>query len=188
MSLQDHVVKGYRMGLWLIKETVKDLTDEQMVQQPKPGMNHAAWLLGHFCLERVFFSNVAPVNLEAPAGWKELFMPGSTPVAELGKYPTKAVFLKELEATQAAVEKAFLGMSEADMEKPTTNERMKEIFRSSLVQSRSADFQDKFTATEEAANSLHLSFLITPFDSKRADAAFQRVNDGCAACHKAFRN
>lgn len=128
MSLHDHVVKGYRMGLWLIKETVKDLADEQMVQQPKPGMNHAAWLLGHFCLERVFFSNVAPVDLAAPEGWNELFMPGTTPVAELGKYPKKAVLMAELEATQAAVEKAFLGMSEADMEKPTTDEELKDIF------------------------------------------------------------
>ncbi len=128
MSMRDHILNSYRFGLFVAKEAVKDLSDEQMVQQAQPGMNHAAWILGHLCLERLFFSNVAPVNLAAPDGWKELFMPGSKPMAQVGKYPPKEVLLRELEATQAAVEKAFLGMSDADLEKPTTNERMIKMF------------------------------------------------------------
>ena len=68
------------------------------------------------------------------------------------------------------------------------HEHFKELLRSPIMEKRSQDFRDKLTTTEEAANTFHLSMLITPFDPKRADAAFQRINDSCAACHKAYRN
>jgi len=98
--------------------------------------------------------------------------------------------IEHLKLIKAAGYKAPPSSPDLDPENESLllHEQMKEMYRSPLVQSRPADFQDKFTTTEEAANSLHLSFLIQPFDSKRADAAFQRMNDGCDACHKAYRN
>ena len=68
------------------------------------------------------------------------------------------------------------------------HEHFKELLRSPILTGRNQDFRDKLTATEEAANTLHLSFLITPFDGKKSEAAFQRVNESCATCHQAYRN
>ena len=68
------------------------------------------------------------------------------------------------------------------------NEQFKELLRSPLMEQRNDDFRTRLTNAEEAANTFHLSLLITPFDATRADAAFQRVNDSCAACHVKYRN
>lgn len=68
------------------------------------------------------------------------------------------------------------------------HELFKELLRSPAIEKRGQDFRDKLTQTEEAANSLHLDMLMNPFDPKRADAAFQHMNESCAACHKAYRN
>jgi hypothetical protein len=68
------------------------------------------------------------------------------------------------------------------------HELLKELVRSPLVEERSQDFRDKLVTAEEAANSYHLSFLITPFDPKRSDTILQRLTNACAACHQAYRN
>ncbi len=54
MSMRDHILAAYRFNLWYINKAIEDLSDEQMCQQPKPGMNHPAWLLGHLSMEKVF--------------------------------------------------------------------------------------------------------------------------------------
>jgi protein tyrosine phosphatase (PTP) superfamily phosphohydrolase (DUF442 family) len=68
------------------------------------------------------------------------------------------------------------------------HELFKELLRSPEMEKRSQDFRDKLIQTEEAANSLHLDMLMNPLDPKKADAVFQRMNEACAACHKAYRN
>ena len=68
------------------------------------------------------------------------------------------------------------------------HELFKELLRSPTIEGRSQDFRDRLTRAEEAANSLHLDMLMNPLDPKRADAAFQRLNAACAACHQAYRN
>lgn len=68
------------------------------------------------------------------------------------------------------------------------HEALKDLVRSPLVEDRPQDFRNKLTTTEEAANKYHLSFLITPFDTNRADLWYQRTVEGCAACHAAYRN
>ena len=68
------------------------------------------------------------------------------------------------------------------------HELFKELLRSPEMEKHGQDFLDKLMQTEEAANSLHLDMLMNPLDAKRADAVFQRMNEDCAACHKAYRN
>jgi hypothetical protein len=126
--MRDHILAAYRFNLFFARKAVEDLTDEQMCQQPKPGMNHAAWVIGHLSMERIFLKNLLHIDKPAPEGWEGLFMPGSTPVAEVGKYPPKAELLARLEETHAAVEEAFMKLTDADLEKETPNERMRKIF------------------------------------------------------------
>jgi protein tyrosine phosphatase (PTP) superfamily phosphohydrolase (DUF442 family) len=68
------------------------------------------------------------------------------------------------------------------------HEQFKELLRSPIMEKHDENFRAKLTDTEEAANSFHLAMLAQPLDSKKADAAFQRINESCAACHKAYRN
>ena len=68
------------------------------------------------------------------------------------------------------------------------HELFKELVRSPIAEQRTQDFRDKLVTAEEAANTYHLSLLITPFDSKRSDTALQHLTTACAACHQAYRN
>ncbi len=68
------------------------------------------------------------------------------------------------------------------------HELLKELARSSVPDEHPADFRDKLTTTEEAANSFHLSFLIQPFDTNRANRFLSQTMAGCEACHQVYRN
>ena len=109
MSMRDHVLAAYGFNLWFAKKAVEDLTDEQMCQQPKPGMNHAAWVLGHLVMERIFLKDLLKIEQGAPEGWEALFTTKSVPMAEVGKYPKKEELIARLDETHALVEKLLSG-------------------------------------------------------------------------------
>jgi hypothetical protein len=71
-----------------------------MSAQSVPGMNHAAWVLGH--LAYVFDSMIAVWDQkpEMSPEWKALFNVASKPEPDRAKYPSKAELL-------AAYEKAY---------------------------------------------------------------------------------
>lgn len=65
-----------------------DIAAEDFCKQPLPAMNHPAWILGHltFATDR----HATFVGAEQQhADWDGLFGKGSTPEADLGKYPSK---------------------------------------------------------------------------------------------------
>ncbi|MDB6123452.1 MAG: hypothetical protein JWQ71_2445 [Pedosphaera sp.] len=68
------------------------------------------------------------------------------------------------------------------------NELVKELFRTPIPAKRGADFQAKLKEMEEASHALHLVLNDRPLDTTKAEAAFQRINNSCASCHKAHRN
>jgi hypothetical protein len=67
------------------------------------------------------------------------------------------------------------------------DELFKELLRSPGVEKRPAEFKANLSDAEHAANALHQS-LANSAGSKSADAAFQSLNETCAACHKRYRN
>jgi hypothetical protein len=68
------------------------------------------------------------------------------------------------------------------------DELFKELARSPIAEKRDGDFRAKLARAEQAAGEFHTSLSVTPVISLKADAAFQHLNDACAACHKAHRN
>lgn len=68
------------------------------------------------------------------------------------------------------------------------DELFKELARSPIAEKRGADFQGKLARAEQEAGELHASLMLVPTADLKADASFQRLNDTCAACHKAHRN
>ena len=68
------------------------------------------------------------------------------------------------------------------------DEFFKELLRSPEINSRPADFKSKLGEAQAAADTFHQSVVTELPDFKKMDAAFQRISDACAACHKAYRN
>jgi hypothetical protein len=88
--LTEHVLTAGAVNVEYARRLVADLPEEGMAAQPAPGMNHAAWVLGH--LAYVFDSMIA-VWGDKPAmsaEWKALFNVPSKPLPEREKYPSKA--------------------------------------------------------------------------------------------------
>lgn len=74
-----------------------DIADERLAEQPLPGVNHPAWILGHLA----FSADLAAVRLggekRLPAAWAAKYGPGSTKSSNRGDYPSKEELLKSVE-------------------------------------------------------------------------------------------
>ncbi len=67
------------------------------------------------------------------------------------------------------------------------DELFKELLRSPSVEKRPAEFKARLSTAEQAASALHQS-LAGGAASSVVNAAFQKLNDSCAVCHKHYRN
>ena len=128
MAMLDYVLTAYRFNVFYVKKALEDIADEQMAIQPSPGMNHPAWIVGHLAMERIFLAPLLKIDHPSPAGWKELFMPLTTPTADRAKYPPKAELLAAFEESHAIVENAFLKMTDADFEAAITEPFIAKMF------------------------------------------------------------
>lgn len=72
---------------------VDPLPDERLAEQPAGGVNHPAWVVGHLAIAADFGLRFCGAPTVCPADWSALFNPGSTPVADRSKYPSKAELL-----------------------------------------------------------------------------------------------
>jgi uncharacterized damage-inducible protein DinB len=84
------------------RELVADVPDEEFAEEPVPGLNHPAWIIGHLTTTADFGLHVLGQKPVAPEGWGPTFAPGSVPDPNRGTYPTKAELLNAYEAGHAA--------------------------------------------------------------------------------------
>jgi hypothetical protein len=106
---------------------IADIADERMAEQPMPGVNHPAWILGHLAFSAELIVCRLGGEKFLPGEWSELFKPGSSPRAARGDYPSKDELLKALEDAFAHARSAVAGASAEALAVPTPNPRMKEV-------------------------------------------------------------
>lgn len=100
----NHLLHVYGFNETYAKMLVSDLSEEQMTAQPREGMNHPAWVVGHLAMASGLVVKLAGGEPpESPEGWGELFGMKSKPLAEGGKYPDKVTLVAALETSHAAV-------------------------------------------------------------------------------------
>src|SRR5258708_25087894 len=78
---------------------VGDLTDDQLVAQQAPKMNHAAWVLGHLLqVDHAFLSLITGQPLPAwiDDAYKATYGMKSEPVADKSKYQPKQFYVERL--------------------------------------------------------------------------------------------
>ena len=68
-----------------------------MAFQPAPGMNHAAWVLGHLACTGDLFGGLIGLDSVCPGEWQRMFDWNSTPVDDASRYPSKANLLATLD-------------------------------------------------------------------------------------------
>ena len=77
-----HVIFVYGFNLNVARRLVRDLTAEQMCQQPHGVVNHPAWSLGHLAAASVGLLKALGHEASLPEGWGEAFKTGGIPIGD----------------------------------------------------------------------------------------------------------
>jgi hypothetical protein len=73
-----------------MEQSVEDLSDEEMVEQPSGVPNHATWTLGHIIFSCQGMATELGTAPWLPDDWESVFGYGSTPRSGKHRYPEKA--------------------------------------------------------------------------------------------------
>ena len=97
----------YRFTLSACESLMADVAEEEMADQPSPGVNPPAWVLGHLAIATDYALELLGQAKRLPQEWHEEFGPGSEPLSQKHPYPSKVELLIALREGHSAVEAAL---------------------------------------------------------------------------------
>lgn len=104
---------------------LKDIADERMAEQPLPGVNHPAWILGHLA----FSADGAIARLGGekllPPEWTSLFGPGSKVSSVRSDYPATDELVRAVEQGFEKARQLAQSATPEQLAAPTVNPAMK---------------------------------------------------------------
>jgi len=98
---------------------VDGIDDAHFADQPFPGSNHPAWIIGHLAICTDYVLDLLGKPKAMPPGWHTQFGPGSTVVADRAAYPSKAELMDALAGGHAAAGAAAAEAPAARLDEPT---------------------------------------------------------------------
>jgi hypothetical protein len=105
---------------------VGDIADDRMAEQPLPGVNHPAWILGHLAFSADRARGLLGAARELPAAWTPLFGPGSKPSATRSDYPAREELLRAVEDGFERLRRQAAAATPEQLAQPSTNPYTKE--------------------------------------------------------------
>lgn len=119
MSLMESMAGGLMQNVEMMKMTIADFSDADMLTRPCPGANHAAWQIGHLIgAETHFFNTIAPGKApELPAGFAERFSKENSKNDDAKAFPKKEELLSRLSAVRGAFASWVKTITPADLDK-----------------------------------------------------------------------
>lgn len=115
----------YAMNLDYARRLVADIPDEKMAVQPAPGMNHAAWILGHLARTCDFLLSQFDEPGLLPPAWADLYGRDTKPQPEREKYASKAELIAALERGHARVAEVLRSVDPKRLDEPPPLERVR---------------------------------------------------------------
>ena len=117
MTAHDPINFSIEMSSQIVKQTLEDLTDKEMLHRPHPECNHINWQLGHLiAAEHGLISKELPGAMPPlPAGFAEKYGMDKTKVDDPQALCTKAELLKVMDEQRAATLAALGKTSDADL-------------------------------------------------------------------------
>ncbi len=104
-----------------------DIPDERMAEQPIPGVNHPAWIIGHLAYSADAVRGLLGLAKELPQEWAPLFGMGSKMSTNRADYPSREELLRAFEQGFAEVREAAMAATAEQLAKPSQNPRMREM-------------------------------------------------------------
>lgn len=107
---------------------LSEIPDERMTEQPLPGVNHPAWILGHLALTADGVGEMFGGKRTLPAEWSTLFGQGSQPSSVRSGYPSKGELLRAFEECHHRLREQAAVTGPEVLAQPTANPRAREVF------------------------------------------------------------
>lgn len=104
---------------------VGDLPDERMTEQPLPGVNHPAWILGHLAVTAESGAKMLGGEATLPEDWAAKFGPGSKTSASRSDYPSKEALLSAFEGAFERLRTAAKSATTERLSAPSPHPRTK---------------------------------------------------------------
>ena len=142
--MRDHLLFTYKFNLGHLESLVKDLTDEQMVQQPHGLVNHPAWTLCHLASASNHTGVALGLESTFPADWEAAAKTGGVPSAAASGYPSKEALVAELKKQHERVAEAVANADLAAFAKEYPDENTRKHFPTV------GDFVDYLLSAHEA--------------------------------------
>ena len=121
MTTNELIATTLVQNLDMLKMTLGDFSDADMLVRPAPGANHAAWQLGHLAGSEAHLVNAAsPGAIPAfPEEFSNRFTKETASVDDPAAFPKKAELIAAMEKVRAATIQWVKGLSQADLDAPT---------------------------------------------------------------------
>jgi len=126
--MTNHILRTFRLDLMLAELLVKDLTAEQMTQQPHSLINHPAWSLGHLINSAHGVFQLLGMESNLPEGWSDKFKAGAPPNPDPAQYPSKEELLEEFRSCHDRMSQALPDISPETLAQEHPNERTRPYF------------------------------------------------------------
>jgi hypothetical protein len=118
MTDRETILTAFRFTLMYAEKLAADLADDELARLPQPGMNHAAWVLGHVALGSDFVALLLGKPMVTDKAWMATFGPGSTPVGDRAAYPSKDKLLATMRTTLAKAIELLAQATPAQLDAP----------------------------------------------------------------------
>jgi len=113
LAAQVERVRGFTLTI------AKEFSDGDMMYQPKEGLNHPLWILGHIALSQDSLIRAMCCGKEKKRpDWAALFGMKTKPSADRGAYPSREAILNEMAAIQRESVEALRAMPDEELFAP----------------------------------------------------------------------
>jgi hypothetical protein len=122
----DSELKINQFLLGYARMLIADIADERMAEQPLPGVNHPAWILGHLAWSTDRGRSTLGLEPELPADWTTMFGFGSKPSASRGDYPGRDELITALERGFERLREQAAAAGPERLAQPSPHERTRD--------------------------------------------------------------
>ncbi len=118
-----------RMNQFLMKYAqtmLEGIPDERMTEQPLPGVNHPAWIVGHLAIAADGAVKLLGGATTLGAEWSKPYGRGSVAVGARSEYPSKEALVSALEQCYARARELAAAAGDDVLRGPNPNSLLKE--------------------------------------------------------------
>jgi hypothetical protein len=125
MTIQEHLAAALEQNLGMLKMSLSDFSDADLLVRPLPSANHTAWQLGHLICSECRMNMAAGAKMPAlPPGFEAKFTKETAKVDDPAAFPKKSDLLAIYDQQRKGTITWVKGLSEKDLDAPAP-ERMR---------------------------------------------------------------